>query len=113
MSEDADLLKILAGLRAQYLAEAPERMANLGSALARARSGEAGALAEVRLLLHRLAGSGGSYGLQSVTDTARIAEHVAYELLDRGEPVAPDDADRLAALIDGVRTAFREAGAPT
>ncbi len=111
MSEDADLLRVLAGLRAQYLAESPERLAGLQAALARVRAGDAAALADLRLLLHRLAGSGGSYGLQAVTDAARAGELVAYQLLDRGGHLSAADADRLAELLEGVANAFRESGA--
>jgi HPt (histidine-containing phosphotransfer) domain-containing protein len=112
MSDDAELLKILAGLRAQYLREAPERLSQLRATLAQARCGDGAALAELRLQLHRLAGSGGSYGLQDVTDTARRAEHVARELLDAGATLAPEDIERLQLLVEAVGAAFREAGAP-
>lgn len=113
MNEDRDLQRILTGLRAQYLAEAPGRIADLRAVLGRVRGGDGSALGELRLLLHRLAGSGGSYGLQAVTDTARSAEHAVYELMDRAAPVSDRDTERMSTLVDAVALAFREAGAAT
>ena len=113
MSEDAELLRVLAGLRIQYLAEAPTRLADLRSALARVAAGDAPALGELRQLLHRLAGSGGSYGLQDVTEAARAGELALYQIQQRGIPPTDQDVNLLSSLIEGVASAFRDAGAST
>ncbi len=111
MSEDAELLRTLAALREQYVAEAPSRLAALDAAFARARSGDPAALGELRQLLHRLAGSGGAYGLQAVTDTARAGEIAVHALLERSIPVTDDDMRIVADHLAAVAAAFREAGA--
>jgi chemotaxis protein histidine kinase CheA len=111
VTEDAELLRVLADLRTQYLAEAPERLSTLRNALQCACAGDAEGLPELRLLLHRLAGSGGSYGLQAVTEAARAAEHEVYALQDSPPPLTAGDAAHLSDLIEEVAAAFREAGA--
>jgi chemotaxis protein histidine kinase CheA len=113
MSEDAELLRVLAGLRAQYLAEAPARLADLRSTLARAATGDAPALGELRQLLHRLAGSGGSYGLHEVTEAARAGELAIYQIQQREKPPTDADVRLLSSLVERVATAFRDAGAST
>lgn len=111
MTDDAELMRVLAGLREQYLAEAPERLAALRDAVDRARTGDDAALPELRLLLHRLAGSGGSYGLQAVTDAARAAEQEVHGLLGSPSPLPMNDATRLLDLVERVAIAFRASGA--
>jgi chemotaxis protein histidine kinase CheA len=111
VSDDAELLRTLAALREQYVAEAPGRLAALAAAFERARSGDLAALDELRQLLHRLAGSGGAYGLQAVTDTARAGELAAHSLLQQNTPIASEDARVLAEHLAAVAAAFRAAGA--
>lgn len=111
MSEDAELLRVLAGLRVQYLAEAPGRIADLESALAGSANGDPGSLAQLRQLLHRLAGSGGAYGLQAVTDTARAGELAVRALQEQATPPTPAELAALATHVAAVAQAFREAGA--
>jgi chemotaxis protein histidine kinase CheA len=93
-------------LGAKYLAEAPERMREIRGALAQAAAGDRQALTDLRMLLHRIAGSAGSYGFDEATTRARHAEAVAAGLLDSGSPLTPEVAGTLAALIDEVRAAF-------
>src|SRR5438876_10480074 len=61
-------------LRRQYLTEAPARLAELEKDLAALRAGERDAAASLRGRFHRLAGSGGSYGFQAISDLSRDAE---------------------------------------
>ena len=105
----AELERVLAELRRQYLREAPERLAELRGALARAGAGSHVALKELRLLFHRLAGSGGSYGLDAVTASARSGERIAFEVEGRGGPVSDADVESLAACIAQLAEAFRAA----
>jgi len=107
--QGADLERALAGLRRQYLLEAPERLAELRAALARAGAGNAEALSQLRLLLHRLAGSGGSYGFDDVSTRARAAELLVRDVLERGGPVTDDDVEVLAGRIAELAEAFRAA----
>jgi HPt (histidine-containing phosphotransfer) domain-containing protein len=103
----AELERVLADLRRQYLHEAPERLAELRGALARAGAGSDAALKELRLLFHRLAGSGGSYGLDDVTASARAGEQLAYQLEQRGGRVSDADVEALTTRIGEVAAAFR------
>lgn len=102
MSEDLD--QVFLELQREYLAEAPGRVASLREAAARFRAGDPGAGAELRTQLHRLAGSGGSYGFPEISAIARELER-----LMTGGPQATDAAregvERLAAAF---RDAARE-----
>ena len=66
--------EFFAELRRQYLTEAPARLAELEKDLAALRTGERDAAASLRGRFHRLAGSGGSYGFQAISDLSRDAE---------------------------------------
>ena len=107
--DSPELERVLAGLRRQYLGEAPERLAELRHALARAGAGDRAGLEELRLRFHRLAGSGGSYGLDDVTACARAGEQVVVEIERRGGDVSDDDVEALTARIAQLAEAFRTA----
>ena len=85
-----------------YLRDAPERLAELRKDVAAFRAGEADALDWLRQRFHRLAGSGGSYGFQRVTDIAREMEHRILA----SPPPTQADADRFDQAIDDIRQAF-------
>jgi len=61
-------------LRLDYLEESGERVAELLADLERLTGGAADAAGALKSKLHRLAGSGGSYGLPEVSAIAREAE---------------------------------------
>jgi hypothetical protein len=61
-------------LRTEYLASLPERLAELQADIDGLRSGEPKAAPSLRVRLHRLAGSGGSYGFVKLSSLAREAE---------------------------------------
>jgi HPt (histidine-containing phosphotransfer) domain-containing protein len=77
--ENDPLFVALRALRAEYLADAPRKTAELWNALARVQNGEPEAPGDLRRLVHHLAGSGGAYGFPVVTERARAAE----QLIDR------------------------------
>ena len=108
---DRRLQEVLAQLGRQYLAEAPQRLAELRGTLEKVRTGDAAALVELRLLLHPLAGSGGSYGFDAVTERARAGELMAADLTQRGGAPAAADLARLEAAIAALAEAFRDAAA--
>lgn len=116
MSSPADpddaLERALRQLRAEYLAEAGQRAAELWSALARVQNGDAGGLDAVRMRVHRLAGSGGGYGFPAITRTAQEADGFCRELIARGGAPAGTDLARLTELIQGVTAALASAQAP-
>ncbi len=96
-------------LRAEYLAESPERVRELSAALGRLRAKDAAAMGELRLLFHRLAGSGGSYGFQAITDRSRAAEHVVAALERETRPLVREDFAVLEHHVLAVTEAFRNA----
>jgi chemotaxis protein histidine kinase CheA len=111
VSADDDLLRALAVLREQYIAEAPGRIEALRAALEQTARGEGAALTELRQLLHRLAGSGGAYGLHAVSDAARAGELAIRAMVEGEVPPSADDCRILAQHVDAVAAAFRDAGA--
>ena len=62
-------------LRIEYLASLPGRLDELRADVAGLRSGKPEAGASLKVRLHRLAGSGGSYGFVQLSSLAREAEH--------------------------------------
>ena len=62
-------------LRLEYLASMPERLQELRSDIAALQSGQPGMDTSIKVRLHRLAGSGGSYGFTQLSSIAREAEH--------------------------------------
>lgn len=97
---DAALRRALAALRREYLDEAPRRLSEMWSAFARAGQGDRAALADLETLFHRLAGTGGAYGLPAVTDAARGGEVAVHDVL---AVAGPPDAAALSALRDHIQ----------
>lgn len=90
----------LTELFASYGRRLPARIAAVASAIERIAD-EAGALAEARMLAHRLAGNAGSFGYP---DVGR-----AMAAIERALAVSPIDA---AAIADALAAADRAAAAP-
>ncbi len=102
---DEPLDPALLELQQEYIREAPARIAELRKDLAAFRNGEPDALESLRMRFHRLAGSGGSYGLPRVTEVARGAEH---RILTPPAPL-PQEAEVFDTAISNLREAFDEA----
>ncbi|NNG15754.1 MAG: diguanylate cyclase [Gemmatimonadales bacterium] len=86
-------------LQAEYLAEVPQRLAELQEGLARLRGGEADAQGLLRTKLHQLAGSGGSYGFPEISTVAREAEQFI-----RGEPSwTAENLERLDIALERLK----------
>jgi len=96
-------------LRAEYLADSPERVRELSAALGRLRTKDATALADLQRYFHRLAGSGGSYGFPLVTDRSRAGEHAVARLASEGRTPEREDFAALERHVLEVADAFREA----
>lgn len=92
----------LVQLQWEYLREAPERLAELRKDLAAFRAGEPDALNSLKTRFHRLAGSGGSYGLPRVSDIARAAEQ---RILTPPRPT-PQEADFFEQAVVDLKDAF-------
>jgi HPt (histidine-containing phosphotransfer) domain-containing protein len=91
----------LAGLRAEYRASLPPRLARIDALVAALAAGSATAAQrrELERELHAIAGSGKTFGLPAVSAAAKAAEALL-------EGPAGPDWDRLAALIDEIRRAL-------
>ena len=107
--EDPALAAALRALRVEYLAAGPERVAELWRALDRVQNGDADALPDLRVLVHRLAGTGGGYGVPEVTIAARVADECCRALIVAGAPPGAADVTQLRVLITGVADAFERA----
>ncbi len=92
----------LAGLKRDYLRDAPERLAELRKDLAAFRAGETDALDSLRQRFHRLAGSGGSYGFPRVTEVSRAMEAIIMAT----PPPSVAAAEQFEQAIQDIRDAF-------
>jgi len=92
-------------LQREYLSTMPARLDELRSDVAEFGEGHRNAADSLKRRLHRLAGSGGSYGLLEVSSIAREAEH----WLSRNP--SPGDAEQLAAIVDRLARAVAVAEA--
>jgi HPt (histidine-containing phosphotransfer) domain-containing protein len=86
-------------LQREYLASIPVRLDELRADIAGFRAGLAGAAESLKVRLHRLAGSAGSYGLQELSSIAREAER----WLARSPHL--DEADQLETMVDRMEKA--------
>lgn len=91
-------------LRREYLASLPARLDEIRSDVAGFRAGMPAAAVSLRTRLHRLAGSGGSYGFSDLSNAARQAEQWLS-----GDP-SPADAPQLERLLERLSEAVGEAG---
>lgn len=93
----------LADLRAEYLAEAPERLGRGRAALAQLGQGSAEAAQDLHRVFHGFAGSGRTYGLDQVTELG-----LAGEALTDQWPPANLDAGLAEArqLLEGIEDAL-------
>lgn len=102
MSDPVD--RAFQALQLEYLASIPTRLEELRSDIAGFRAGTAGAEASLKVRLHRLAGSGGSYGFVDLSSIARDAERWLA-----GHPSSAE-ADQLEAIVERLARASAEAG---
>src|SRR3954470_698628 len=98
---DSALLELQRG----YLASMPARLQELRSDLDSLGRGGSEAAGSLKARLHRLAGSGGSFGFLDLSAIAREAEHHLAS-----HPQAPT-ADGLAPILDRLEEAVRRADA--
>jgi HPt (histidine-containing phosphotransfer) domain-containing protein len=90
-------------LQVEYLASLPGRLQELRSDIAGLRSGKPDAGPALKVRLHRLAGSGGSYGFVRLSALAREAERWLAAHAGSG------DVDPLDALLDQLTLAASDA----
>jgi chemotaxis protein histidine kinase CheA len=99
----------LLALRAEYLADATERVRELSEALGRLRGRDRSALGDLQLYFHRLAGSGGLYGFPDITSRSRAAELVVCALRGTDRPLERADFAELEQHVLGIAGAFLDA----
>jgi HPt (histidine-containing phosphotransfer) domain-containing protein len=80
----------------------PVRLDELRAAAAGFRAGHPDATGALKVRLHRLTGSAGSYGFQDLSSIAREAE------LWLARFPTPGDADQLEAMVDRMAKAVEE-----
>jgi HPt (histidine-containing phosphotransfer) domain-containing protein len=103
MAADPDALRQqLDRLRAKFAAELPQRLAEAESLLAALQAGDAGALARLRLVVHRLHGTGGTMGFTALSQAAATLELRLEDCLRAGGP-GPDDPAAIAAGLAVVK----------
>lgn len=89
-----DILRVL---RNEFRSNTRERLSEMTVLLDRVTSGPEGArLRELERHFHGLAGLGGTYGYQSVTELSREAENLCEAGFEAPESV---DYDRLSAIL--------------
>lgn len=104
---DSALEAVYRELRREYLVDVPARLAELQAAIELLAHGASEReVADLRVLLHRLKGSAGSYGFPEASAVAREAEGI----LNRQPPPGPSDAPRLLELVARLRAVFDLAG---
>ena len=99
-----DPTDVILGLQREYLAELPDRLAELRADLAALEAGAPEAAGALRTRLHRLAGSGGSYGFPEITAIARELERwIASTPSARETARLHGGLDRLEAAVRRTR----------
>ncbi len=81
-------------LQLEYLASMPARLEELRADIARFSAGHGDATDSLKVRLHRMAGSGGSYGFLDLSSLAREGQHWLARY------PSPGEADQLGAIID-------------
>ena len=95
--------RALQTLRIEYLASLPERIRELRADIGDLKAGHRGATDSLKVKLHRLAGSGGSYGFVELSSIAREAERWL------ADPEQPEVCE-LEEIIDRLAREVEEAG---
>lgn len=94
-------------LRREYLSEASVRLSELRKDVAAIRAGEPDAANSLKVRLHRLAGSGGSYGFPAISASSRAAE----QWIGANPGSGPTAADHLEQAMAKIAQAFDAAAA--
>lgn len=103
------LQDVLRKLRQEYLRDAPSRVNEVRTILEKVKKGDTVALDELRRALHKLAGSGGSYGFEAVSTASRSGERIAKAILEAKRTPSEQDIAALQATVDDLAAAFEQA----
>lgn len=99
-------------LRREYLAESPARLGELRKDLDALSAAEPDAAASLKIRLHRLAGSGGSYGFPDISGIARSTEQWLAEHPEPDEAGVARLRDAVAAIAGMFDRAAASLGLP-
>lgn len=105
---DESLLAQMEALRQRFVAQLPERLRQIESALAELEQGGE-AVQRAHALMHSLAGSGATFGC---ADVGQVAREMEYALFPADGTDHSNDAaarDRLPALLAALRAAVEDA----
>ncbi len=102
----------LEALRTQYIEGWPEKRDRMNGLVERAGGGEEpqDALRDLRMEFHRLAGTGGTYGLPPVTEAGRSAEAFIEPFLDGEQSPSPEEIARIREFVIALDEVFTAAG---
>lgn len=94
-----------AGMRAQFLTRANERLARVAETIARLEKQptDAKALADVRQHFHWLAGAGGTYQLPEVSNLGATGQELCDEFIETKRLPSVQEVQSLREMIDRVR----------
>lgn len=109
MASRAELLEKLAAIRRAYAEKLPAKVQECRGQFAAVREAwqETGAR-EIRSEIHRLAGSGGTFGFKVVTTTARAIEQLLDQAIDGAREPLAAEWDELARLFDALARAAQQ-----
>jgi serine phosphatase RsbU (regulator of sigma subunit) len=102
----------IALLRAQYTQQLPQRALEVEDAWRRAQCEGAPGLVDLRMLAHRLAGSGASYGFPEVSTSARVLESAVIGTVGRVNTQTVADLAPLAPFVESLVLRLRAPDAP-
>lgn len=89
-------------LRAEYAAKLPSQLAGLAALLARAREGATDARQKLEAELHRISGTAGTYGFESLSADARDAEERLRARREAGSAVTAADWARIERKLEAM-----------
>jgi chemotaxis protein histidine kinase CheA len=100
--------EIYADIRAQYVAQSVERLADVERNLdgLEADPSDAHRLAAVRVQFHKLSGSGGTYGFPSITSLSLSGERRCRKLIDTGANPSAEDVAAWREILASLRAEF-------
>jgi chemotaxis protein histidine kinase CheA len=101
----------LAALFAEYRNQLPDRMTQIELQFEAVRTDPADAqrLTSLVFSLHRLAGSGATFGFDDITRIARRWEHLIQPRVKDGSAVPATELAEMASLLSELRTAIAAA----
>lgn len=105
-----DFEERMRALRELYLKRSLARVKGLAESVSRLRGdlSNRDALRDLMRGFHQLAGSGGTYGLDQVSDLGGRGEEAVSAFMESGRDPEPEDVERFGSWVDALRTAFSQ-----